>query len=194
MPRGATRAAALPGRRRRPPFLLRAGGRGRRAPSCCRSSTWSSASRAAATAPGRRSPAPAPPSCARHGPARGGGRRRCDRDRRSARLACDPYRPAGPTRARGRPRASARDPELRRRACAARRLRAAGLLQEVLEGPLGVERLPEIYGFPGAFWRSRSRPIRTCTCSPRHRCARSTPRSRRPRGASGIRGSRPSGA
>jgi iron(III) transport system permease protein len=26
-----------------------------------------------------------------------------------------------------------------------------GLLQEVLEGPFGVERLPEIYGFPGAF-------------------------------------------
>jgi iron(III) transport system permease protein len=26
-----------------------------------------------------------------------------------------------------------------------------GLLQDVLEGPLGIERLPEIYGFPGAF-------------------------------------------
>jgi iron(III) transport system permease protein len=26
-----------------------------------------------------------------------------------------------------------------------------GLLQEALEGPFGVERLPEIYGFPGAF-------------------------------------------
>jgi iron(III) transport system permease protein len=26
-----------------------------------------------------------------------------------------------------------------------------GLLQELLEGPFGVERLPEIYGFPGAF-------------------------------------------
>jgi iron(III) transport system permease protein len=26
-----------------------------------------------------------------------------------------------------------------------------GLLQDLLEGPLGVERLPEIYGFPGAF-------------------------------------------
>ena len=26
-----------------------------------------------------------------------------------------------------------------------------GLLQEALEGPLGIERLPEIYGFPGAF-------------------------------------------
>jgi iron(III) transport system permease protein len=26
-----------------------------------------------------------------------------------------------------------------------------GLLQELLEGPFGIERLPEIYGFPGAF-------------------------------------------
>jgi iron(III) transport system permease protein len=26
-----------------------------------------------------------------------------------------------------------------------------GLLQELLEGPLGIDRLPEIYGFPGAF-------------------------------------------
>ncbi|MCH7838099.1 MAG: iron ABC transporter permease [Chloroflexi bacterium] len=30
-------------------------------------------------------------------------------------------------------------------------LRPKGLLQEILSGPFGVDRLPEIYGFPGAF-------------------------------------------